>query len=499
MSVVKKFLGDTVIYGLSTIVSRMLNFLLTPLFVKKFPAAVYGVFTNLYAYASMLNALLAFGMETTYFRYLQKVEKEQKNQVFNNSFFVTILTVALFLLCVVLFVDPIAAWLGDGKDVDDYVLYTKYFAAILASDAIAVIPFAKLRAEGRPLFYGALKLINIFVLVVSNLFLLYWLPSLMEGSAFWQHFASGWFKPNWLGNIFISNLLASVVTLLMLIPQMASFSFKSVDRKVINSMIKYSFPILIANISFIINENLDKMMFPRLMPGAQGDQDLGIYGAVAKLAVFLNLFVTAFRLGAEPFFFSYSKNENARRTYAVIMDYFVIAMVLVMVGICANMDWLKNFIKGSQEQQAIYWSGLYIVPILLFNYVLLGIYMNLSVWYKLSDQTIYALYISGIGAVITIVLNVLLIPRYSYMGAVGATTIVYVVMVTLSYIWGQRNYPIPYNLKKIVLFLVAGVALSWTMFNVLHSNVWICNGLLILFLIGVAFVEKDNLRKIIKR
>src|SRR5690606_6453433 len=178
-------------------------------------------------------------------------------------------------------------------------------------------------------------------------------------------------------------------------PQIISFRFR-VELPLIRSMIAYSFPVLIANISFIINENLDKMMMPKLLPQEQGDIDIGIYGAVTKLAVFLNLFVTAFRLGAEPFFFAHAKNENATKTYALIMRYFVIAMLLVMLGICANIDWLKGFIKGKDEQQQLlYWSGLPVIPILLFNFVLLGIYMNLSIWYKLSDQTKYALYISG--------------------------------------------------------------------------------------------------------
>src|SRR5690606_23568918 len=192
--------------------------------------------------------------------------------------------------------------------------------------------------------------------------------------------------------------------------------------KLMHEMLRYSLPILVANISFIINENLDKMFFPKLMPGEAGKEDLGIYGAVAKLAVFLSLFVTAFRLGAEPFFFSYSKNQNASKTYAVIMEYFVILMVVAMVGLTVNLDWLKYFIRGNEKEIAAYWTGLKIVPILLFNYVLLGIYMNLSIWYKLTDHTRYAIYISGIGAVITILLNIWLIPIYSYVGAVLSTT-----------------------------------------------------------------------------
>ncbi|MGM1430667.1 oligosaccharide flippase family protein [Sphingobacterium lactis] len=496
MSVVKRFVSDTVIYGFTTILSRMLNFVLTPFFVRKFEASIYGVFTNLFAIASMVNAVLAFGMETTFFRYLQKVEGD-RSKVFDNSFFITLITTALFLLTAFTFTEPIAHWLsrGEAQEIQDYVSYVKLFAVILAADAIAVVPFAKLRAEGQAKRYGFIKVLNILIFVGFNFFLLYWLPEWNKGSEFWRNFSAGWFRENWLGNVFISNLIASVVTLFLLLPQLLSFKFK-IDGKLLKDMMAYTFPILIANISFIINENLDKIMFPRLLPGEQGEEDLGVYGAVAKLAVFLQLFVTAFRLGAEPFFFSYAKNENARKTYALIMEYFVIAMVIVMVGICANVDWLKGFIRGSEDQQAVYWSGLAIVPVLLFNYVLLGIYMNLSVWYKLSDQTRYGLYISVIGAIITIILNFMLIPTYSYWGAALSTTATYVVMVGLSYVWGQKNYSIPYDAKKIGLYLLAGIVISVLAYQ---ANFWIGNLLLIAFLAGIAYLEKGSLMKIIKR
>ncbi len=488
MSAIKKFVSDTMIYGLSTILSRMLGFLMTPFFTGQFVKSVYGIFTSLFAYASMLNAVLAFGMETTFFRYLQKVEGD-KSRVFDSSFFITLITTAIFLLTVFTFTDPIALWLSEGVNTPDYILYVKLFAIIIAADALAVVPFAKLRAEGRPIRYGAVKLINIFVFIAGNLFLLSWLPELNKSSEFWREISAGWFREGWLGNVFIANVIASIATLLLLTPQIIGFRFR-VDSKLMRNMIAYSFPILIANISFIINEHLDKMMIPRLIPGVQGEEDNGVYGAVAKIAVFLNLFVTAFRLGAEPFFFSYSKNENARKTYAMIMEYFVIAMVVVMIGLCANLDWLKHFINEN------YWSGLVIVPILLFNYVLLGVYMNLSVWYKLSDQTRYGLYISGIGAIITIVLNFSLIPHFSYVGAALSTTVTYIVMVVLSYTWGQQNYTIPYNNRKIIAYLLSGLAVSWLAY---YGNFWVGNLVLIAFLAGVAYLEKDSVLKILRR
>lgn len=499
MSAIKKFLSDTVIYGMTTIVARVLNFLLTPFFVKKFEASLYGVFTYLYSYAALINAFLAFGMETTYFRYLQKVEPKDKEKVFNNSFIITLFATVLFVASMFIFSDPIASWI-QSVDLakEEYITFVKFFTVILGADALAVVPFARLRAEGRPIRYGAIKLINIFILVFCNLFLLYWLPTLMENSSFWQSLASGWYREGWLGNVFISNLIASVVTLILLIPQIAKFSFR-VDAALLKSMLSYSFPILIANISFIINEHLDKMMFPKLIPTAQGETDLGIYGAVAKLAIFLNLFVTAFRLGAEPFFFSYAKNENARQVYAKIMEYFVMAMVVVMVGLCANLDWIKYFIKGGELQQDVYWSGLYIVPILLLNNVLLGIYMNLSVWYRLSDQTRYGLYISGIGAIITVILNLSLIPSFSYFGAAVSTTITYLFMVGISYYLGQKNYPIPYNTLKCVSYLLVGAVATLIMYYLFESNIWLNNALFVVLMLVLIYSERKIIKTIVAK
>ena len=499
MSGIKKFLSDTVIYGLTTIIARVLNFLLTPFFVKKFEASLYGVFTYLYSYAALINAVLAFGMETTYFRYLHRVEKEDKEKVFNNSFVVTLFATIIFVASMFIFSHPIASWIQSvDLPPDEYITFVKLFAVILGADALAVVPFARLREEGRPIRYSVIKIINIAVLVFCNLFLLYWLPTLISVSSFWQNFAASWYREGWLGNVFISNLIASVVTLFLLLPQIAKFSFR-IDGALLKSMLSYSFPILIANISFIINEHLDKMMFPKLIPTAQGETDLGIYGAVAKIAIFLNLFVTAFRLGAEPFFFSYAKNDNAKQVYAKIMDYFILAMVIVMIGLCANISWLKEFIRGGELDRDVYWSGLYIVPILLFNNVLLGVYMNLSVWYRLSDQTRYGLYISGAGAIITVILNVTLIPAYSYLGAALSTTLTYIVMVGLSYILGQKNYPIPYNVLKAMFYFGIAIVSAGLMYYVFNNNIWWSNSLFVLILGLIIYRERNFLTPLISR
>lgn len=502
MSVLKKFAGQTMIYGVSTIVARLLYFIMTPLYVNKYTPAAFGVFTNLYSWASMINTVLAFGMETTYFRYLQKVDKADRSKVFNNSFILISFLAFLFLCSVFFFSRSIGSWLSDGGGalaVDDFQRYVKYFAVILTFDALCVIPFARLRIEGRPVRFGCIKLINIFTMIILNLLFILLIPKIIHNHGALGQWLSTMYREGWIGYVFISNMVASALTFLLLIPQIKGLKLE-VDKALLKNMLIYSFPILVANISFIINENLDKILIPLYLPESIGERQVGIYGAVAKLAMFLSIFIQAFRLGAEPFFFSHAKNENAKTTYAIIMQYFVIAMMIVMLGITANIDWLKYFIKGGDEvTRNEYWSGLFIVPLLLFNYVLLGIYINLSVWYKLSDQTRYGLYISGIGAIITIIANYYLIPRYSYVGAAIVTLMAYLTMVILSFFWGQKHYPIPYNLTKIILYLCIGVILSYLSYFVFNHDVIIGNGLVFLFLIIIATLERKQLLALLRR
>jgi len=497
LSVLRKFAGQTAIYGLGTIVPRLINFLLTPLFVKQFSTAVYGIFTLLYSWAAMIQAILAFGMETTFFRFLQK--HEDKARVLNNSFFVVLVISTLFMGAIFSGAKGIATWLNNGQHDSDYVTYVQLFTLFLVADALAVIPFAQLRAQGRAMRFAWLKLTNVVTFIVLNLFFIFCIPWLLVHVPQTIPCIEGWYRPGWLGYVFIANLSASLLVLLLLLPELIKIRLRP-DRALLREMFAYSFPILIANISFIINEYLDKLMIPKLIPGEKGISDNGIYGAVSKIAVFLSIAIQAFRLGAEPFFFSYAKNENARRVYALIMDYFIIAMVLVMVGISANIEWLKYFIEGKDtEQQELYWSGLPIVPILLLNYVLLGIYMNLSIWYKLTDQTRFGLYISGIGAIVTIVLNVILIPHYSYFAAVWVTTLAYGIMVMLSYFWGQQRYPIPYRVSKNIAYILVGLGVCWLTFNVFDRHMIIGNLFFVVF-VGITFLlERKTLFALLKK
>ena len=492
MSVYKKFLGQTAIYGLSTVFSRLFNFILTPIYTSVYQKGVYGIFTNMYANASLINAVLAFGMESTYFRYLNKFE-DKKQEVYNNSFLAIGFISTLFLITGLVFSTPIASYLAtNASEIADYKQYVSFFLWILFVDAICVIPFAKLRADGRPFKYSVAKFLNIGCFVGFNLIFIYVIPAIIKNDWFGASLFS-WYRHQWIGYVFVSNLIASIATLLYLLPEFLKLQLKF-DGKLFKDMFAYSWPILIANLSFIINENLDKIVLKKLLPPEIADGDVGIYGAVCKIAIFLSIFITAFRLGAEPFFFSHAKQQNAKQTYATILKYFVIALAILFVGIIANIEILKYFIQKEE-----YWVGLSAVPYLLFGYVCLGIYTNLSIWYRLSDQTRFGLYISVAGAIITIVLNVILIPKFSYMGSAWVSMLAYFVMMVLSYVLGQKHYPIPYNLKKITAYLVISTVIVFASFFLFNRNIYIGNALLIAFIAGIFYFEKNDLMKILKR
>lgn len=503
MSTAKKFAGQTAIYGLSTIISRMIFFILTPIYTRALSAAGNGILTTLYSNAAIINAILAFGMETTYFRYLQKRE-DNKQQVYNNAFGVIIAVSVIFLLFSILFLDDIISYLqaGSVKDNADYAYYVKNFLIILVADAFCVIPFAKLRSEGRSIKYSIIKCTNILFVVGLNLFFLFGVSFIIDNGLPGAEWMATWYRPHWVGYVFLANTIASLLTIVLLLPEVVKLKLKF-NTAMLKEMFTYSWPILIANLSFVINETLDKTMLKQLLDHDTSDVQIGIYGTCAKIAVFLSVFVNAFRLGAEPFFFSHSKNKNAGDTYARIMNYFVITVAVICVAVVANVDILARIILGEPTALVkgrlinnVLWSGLGVVPPLLFGYLSLGIYMNLSVWYKLSDQTKYGLYISGVGAILTIVLNVLFISKYGYMASAWISLIAYATMMILSYLWGQKNYPIPYNLKKNLAYIISSALLVYISFYVFNRNIFIGNSLLIVFVSVALYFEWKNLSAI---
>jgi O-antigen/teichoic acid export membrane protein len=494
LSTAKKFAGQTAIYGLSTIVQRLLSSLLTPLYTHVYLPKVYSIFSTMFAYASIFQAFLAFGMETTFFRYLNKFA-DKKKQVYNNGFWV-IFTVSIgFLLLTIPFTHTLAGLIKIGKDIpqNEFELYIKYFIAILVLDAWCVIPFAKIRADGRPVKYGVIKVINIVVTVLLNVIFIIVIPYWLKHNLYGWRWISHWYVHGWVAYAFLSNLVASAVTLLLLLPELFELELKF-DKVMFRQMLIYSGPILIANLSYLVNENLDKILLGKLLPVNISEHEVGVYSACARLSIFASLFNQAFRMGAEPFFFSHAKNKNAGYTYSRIMDYFVITMCVMFLGVVANIEILKYYVNNRA-----FWVGLDVVPPLLFGYVALGVYMNLSVWYKLSDQTRYGLYISCIGAIATIILNVIFIPKYSYMASAWTSLIAYTIMMVLSYIWGQKNYPIPYNLKKNLAYIISSVILVYLSFYVFNRNIFIGNALLLLFGTTALFFEWKNLKAIFNR
>lgn len=493
MSVFKKFLGQTAVYGISTVFSRLFNFILTPIYTGKFAAGTYGIFTTMYAYASLINAVLAFGMESTYFRYLNKHE-DKKQEVYNNSFLCIAFISVLFLISGLVLSNPISGYLTDDpKQLSDYKTYVQLFIGILFMDAICVIPFAKLRADNKAFKYSVIKFLNIGCFVGFNLVFIYIIPLIIKHQWPLATWLESWYRGVWVGYVFVANLIASLVTFILLLPEFLKLQLRF-DKDLFGKMFSYSWPILVANLSFIVNENLDKIVLSQLLPDKIADHEVGIYGAVCKIAIFISIFITAFRLGAEPFFFSHAKNANAKKTYATILHYFVIALALLFVGLIANIEILKYFIRKSE-----YWVGLPAVPYLLFGYVCLGVYMNLSIWYRLSDQTRFGLYISIVGAVITIVMNFVLIPRFSYMGSAWVSMLAYFVMMVISYVLGQKYYPIPYDLKRIISYLLVSVVLVVLSFWVFNRNIYIGNALLLVFLAAIIYFEKDQLKLILKK
>ncbi|QJD96721.1 oligosaccharide flippase family protein [Mucilaginibacter robiniae] len=512
MSTAKKFAGQTAVYGISTIASRVLTFFLTPVYTRAYPLGAYGIITTMYSYVSMLNAMLTFGMETTFFRYLNKYP-DNKQQVYNNAFASVLTVTIIFLLCSI----PFAGHIADFVDIShakkvghttahavvgtthaDFLKYTYLFLATVIVDAWCAIPFVKIRADGKPSRYGMIKLASVLVFVAFNLTFIYVVPFWINHQLAGTNWLAQWYIPGWVGYVFVSELTSSIITLLLLLPELLKIRF-SINGKMLLNMFSYSWPILIANLSYLVNENIDNVLLGKLLP-ADSLRDVAIYGGCRKISIFLSIFVNAFRLGAEPFFFNHAKNKNAGQTYARIMDYFVITVCLIFVALIANIEILKYFIKGPDARQtALYWTGLPVVPPLVFGYVSLGIYMNLSIWYKLSDQTKYGLYISGIGAIITIILNVIFIPKYSYMAAAWTSLIAYATMMVLSYILGQKNYPIPYNLKKNMAYIISSVIIVYLSFSIFNRNIWIGNALFIAFAAVALFTERKQLIAIFKK
>ncbi|NPA68968.1 MAG: oligosaccharide flippase family protein [Chlorobi bacterium] len=484
---VKKLAGQTAVYGFSSIAGRFLNYLLVPLYTRLFLPAEYGVVTDLYAYAGFLFVLLTYGIETAYFRYSEK--HSNPDEVFFAAVTPLFVTTSIFIFFVVLFAQPVAAFLKYPEHSEYVVL----FALIIGADVMTTVPFAKLRRENKAVKFAIFKFINITLNIGFNLFFLLLCPYLKEHYP--DSFVASFYSGRSIVYIFISNLIASAITLMLFVPDFFRIKYRF-SHKILKQLLIYGLPLLFAGLAGMVNEVIDRILLKYLLtiPPDVTDAEnyvfsqIGIYGANYKLSVLISLFIQAFRYAAEPFFFSHQKEKNARKTYAEVMNYFIIFGLLIFLGIMLYIDAVKYFINER------YWSGLKIVPILLFANLFLGIVYNLSVWYKLTDKTRFGAYIAGIGALITVVLNVVLIPKIGYLGSAWATFFCYFSMMIISYFWGRKHYGIDYSLKKagfyvflaLLIFFLSRIHSSEGFFKYFVNTV-----LLMIFIIAVLLKERN--------
>lgn len=451
MSILKKLAGQSAIYGLSSIVGRFLNYLLVPLHTNIFTQpGQYGVVTELYAYISFLMIIYTYGMETSFFHFSEK-EKQNDKKVFGTGMLAMLASTIFFSGSVILF----SGSLAEVLDYEKHPEYITWMALILGFDALTALPFARLRKESRAKRFAFLKLLNIFINIFFNILFFIIMPVwYRDDEALMHGIAKMIYNPaTGVGYVFIANLLASAVTVLLMIPEM-KFSRSDYDRSLLRKMIVYSLPLLVAGLAGMVNETLDRIMVKYLVEGSgNAMKQLGIYGACYKLSILMTLFIQAFRYAAEPFFFAQFKKEDASKVYALVMKYFVIACAIIFLAIMMYIDIVKYFIGKN------YWPGLKVVPILLLANMCLGVFFNLSMWYKLTGKTMYGAWFAIFGAVITITFNFILIPKLGYMGAAWTTLICYGSMMVLSYITGQRNYKIAYEVKRMLGYMFFAIAL----------------------------------------
>ncbi|NMH89283.1 oligosaccharide flippase family protein [Flavivirga algicola] len=475
MGILKTFFKDTIIYGLAIVLPRLINFLLVRLHTDVLPNEAYSENTEFYVVAAFFNVILTYGMETAFFRFFSK--NKEKGKVLSTAIVSIIFSTIILGTTLFIFRESISHALHINTN------FYSLLVAITLVDTLIVIPFAYLRVTGRPIRFASIKLINVFIIVILNILFL----STSYGVASLQNVFKVGDKVEY---IFIANLIASIMVLLLVFP----YYFKNklqFDLSILKQLLNYGWPIMVAGLAFVINENLDKW----LLPNYEGEYINGAYSACYKLAVFMTLFVQAFRMGAEPFFFNHSKEDNAKKTYATILKYFTIVGALGLLIVTCFIDWLRPiFIKKES-----YLVALNIVPVVLLANLCLGIYHNLSVWYKLTDKTRYGMYISIVGAIITIVFNIIYIPILGFMACAYATLLAYGIMMLLSYLLGKKHYKVPYAVGRISFYLGFSTLLSFLSFYIFERDILIGTVFLCLFLVSVTLLEKNQIKQLLKR
>ena len=448
MSAIKSLMKDTAIYGLSSIIGRFLNWCLVPLYTIMFAVEEYGVVTYVYSVVALVLIILIYGMETGFFRFANHERWKDPMQVYSTTLISLACTSTAFVVAVLLFLDPVTEWM----ECAGHPSYVVIMTLCVAIDAFTALPFSYLRFRKRPIRFAYLRLVNIGINIGLNLFFILMCPWLMRVAPAWVD----WFyDPNFgIGYIFLANLIASAVTLLMLYPELHGFSWRFIPR-LWREMMVYSAPLLVLGVAGIMNQTIDKILYPSLVSDpAEAMEGLGIYGANFKIAIVMVMFTQAFRFAYEPFIFAQSKEkgESRHRAYADAMKYFIIFALVIFMGVMFYIDILKYFISPR------YFSGLRVVPVIMAAEVFFGVFFNLSLWYKLTDKTVWGMYFSIIGLAVTIGLNAVLVPVWGYMGCAWAAFFCYLTMMLLSYIVGRFKHPIDYPLRRIGFYVLVAAA-----------------------------------------
>ncbi len=469
----KRLFSETLIYGVGAVLPRVLSFVLVGVITKATGAAEYSIYSQLYAIASFLNVILQFGFETSYFRY--SVDKQQEQRVFNTAFIFLAVNSIIFLAAVYVFLPQIASYLKYQK----FPQYIIWFSWFILLDTLCVVPFARLRFQGRPRVFTLIKLINSFIyfgLIVFFLFAYTSPPTEFLGFSINQK----------IGFVFIANLFASLATVFLLIPFMKGLSFR-INPSLLKTMLNYSYPIMLAGIAYTLNENFDKM----IQRGVISEVEAGAYGACYKLAALMTIVVMAFRMGVEPFFFKQMNNKNAKQTYATVMELFTIVASFIVVALLSNILWIKDIFLHRPE----YLLAMKIVPIIVIANLFFGIYNTLSVWYKVSDKTLIGSSISWIGAILTLLINIFLLPLIGFMASAWATIAAYGSMMIISYFLGRKYYKIPYKVRKIVFYISLSILLGLISYYIFKGNIILGNIVVLLYLAIVYYLEKNVLLK----
>jgi O-antigen/teichoic acid export membrane protein len=503
MSIAKKLASQTAIYGVSSIVGRVLSYFLVSVYTAHFAAAEYGIVTGLYAYVSFLNVVFTYGLETTFFRFANRPGADQ-HELYNRTMSLLLLSSVAFTLLLAALARPLLGLLDLPPGHEEYAYWV---ALILGFDAIAALPFARLRLENKARKFAAIRLTNIIVYIGLNLFFIVLCPYALQSPATsWlaglKPLVAAVYNPNLgVGYVFLSNLAASALTLLLLGRELLDFRFRWPDLSFLRPLLAYSLPIMLMGLAGMVNETLDRILLPRWLPenfypGLSRLGAVGVYGACYKLSIFMSLVIQAFRYAAEPFFFSQSAEKNSPATFALVLKWFTLCCAFIFVGISLNLSWVGPLFL----RRPIYLTGLDVVPILLLANLFLGVYYNLSVWFKLTDKTYYGTYIGAAGAVLTIALNFVLIPVLGYTGSAWATLACYFLMAALCWWLGERHFPVPYPVGRLLLWLggaVGMVVLGQVGIQMLPLAVGYAMGLLLpLLFLGLVYrIEGRQLRR----